>query len=235
MSVSRSLLGAVSALTLLSLSQTSIAAGIQAPPRSIVVAMDDMKPMPDKSAQPGAGMAPGGGQSPQMGQKPMMMDDGMKSAPPSPMGDSPKMCSGSSCQQGGMMGMMDKMMGGRMGGGAGMGAAATGTSDVTERIEGRIAFLKAELQITDKQLGDWNALADALRSSRQHLVEARKFAAMDDKTTSADRLDRYERHMTERLEAIKSTRAGFGRLYPTLSDAQKQTADAILVPLIATF
>lgn len=135
-----------------------------------------------------------------------------------------------------MMGMMDKMMGGRMGGGgAGMGATATGTADVTERIEGRIAFLKAELQITDKQLGDWNALADALRSSRQHLVEARKFAAMDDKTTSADRLDRYERHMTERLEAIKSTRVGFGRLYPTLSDAQKQTADAILVPLIATF
>ena len=112
---------------------------------------------------------------------------------------------------------------------------ATGTADVTERIEGRIAFLKAELQITDKQMADWNVLAEALRSGRQHLVEARKFLVMDGKTNSADRLARYESHLTERLEAIKSARAAFVRLYPTLVDAQKQTADAILVPLIATF
>jgi hypothetical protein len=112
---------------------------------------------------------------------------------------------------------------------------ATGTADVTERIEGRIAFLKTELQITDKQMTDWNVLAEALRSGRQHLVEARKFLVMDDKTTSADRLARYEGHLTERLEAIKSARAAFVQLYPTLGDAQKQTADAILLPLIATF
>ena len=143
---------------------------------------------------------------------------------------------------------MEKMMGGCMGGMSGMGAAtgttgmapgttgmATGTADVTERIEGRIAFLKAELQITDKQMADWNVLAEALRSGRQHLVEARKFLVMDGKTSSADRLARYEGHLTERLEAIKSARAAFVRLYPTLVDAQKQTADAILVPLIATF
>ncbi len=143
--------------------------------------------------------------------------------------------------QGGMMMMMEKMMGGQMGGMSGPGAATgttgitTGTADVTERIEGRIAFLKAELQITDKQMAEWNVLAEALRSGRQHLVEARKFLVMDDKTTSADRLGRYEGHLTERLEAVKSARGAFGRLYPTLNDAQKQTADAILLPLIATF
>jgi hypothetical protein len=143
--------------------------------------------------------------------------------------------------QGGMMMMMEKMMGGQMGGMSGPGPAtgttgkATGTADVTERIEGRIAFLKTELQITDEQMTDWNVLAEALRSGRQHLVEARKFLVMDDKTTSADRLARYEGHLTERLEAIKSARAAFVQLYPTLGDAQKQTADAILLPLIATF
>ena len=222
MSASHKLIGIASTLLFVSLAQ----AGLAAEPRTQAVgqmfAMDDMKPMPP---------AP-------MGQKSMMMDDKMKAPPSTPMQDQDKM--GQQGAQGGMM-MMEKMMQGRMGGMSGMGAAtgttgmATGTADVTERIEGRIAFLKAELQITDKQMADWNVLAEALRSGRQHLVEARKFLVMDGKTSSADRLARYEGHLTERLEAIKSARAAFVRLYPTLVDAQKQTADAILVPMIATF
>jgi hypothetical protein len=111
----------------------------------------------------------------------------------------------------------------------------SGPADVTERLEGRIAFLKAELQITDRQLPDWNVVADALRSSRQHLLEARKQLVMDDKVPGTERVERYERHLTERLEAIKSARAAFNRLYASLNDGQKQTADAILLPLIATF
>lgn len=35
-----------------------------------------------------------------------------------------------------------------------------------EHIEGRLAFLKTELKITDAQMAQWNAFADALRSSR---------------------------------------------------------------------
>ena len=108
-------------------------------------------------------------------------------------------------------------------------------ADLTQLAEERIAFLKTELQITDKQMADWNALAEALRSGRQHLAEARKLTVLDDKTPSAERLEHYERHLTERLEAVKSARAGFAQLYPTLTGVQKQTADAILLPLIATF
>ena len=172
--------------------------------------------------------------SPKMGRGGMMMDGGMKS---SPMQGQEK-CQGAMCpqSQGGMMPMMqmmEKMMGSHMSM-PGMGATS-GTADVTDRIEGRIAFLKAELEITDKQMADWNVLADALRSSRQHLVEARKYLVPDDKANSPDRMERYERHLTERLEAVKSARTSFARLYPTLSDSQKQTADTILVPLIATF
>ena len=105
----------------------------------------------------------------------------------------------------------------------------------TELAEERIAFLKAELGITKKRMAEWNALALALRSGRQHLAESRKLTVLDDKTPFAERLEHYERHLTERLEAVKSTRAAFTRLYPTLNDVQKQTADAILLPLIATF
>ena len=122
----------------------------------------------------------------------------------------------------------------KMGSMPGMGATA-GTTDVTERVEGRIAFLKAELEITDKQLPDWTALAESFRSGRQHLIDARKLLSTEDTMNSADRLDHYERHLAERLEAVKSARTAFNRLYATLSDAQKQTADTILLPLIATF
>ena len=45
------------------------------------------------------------------------------------------------------------------------GQDAMGGLDLTERVEGRIAFLKAELAITDKQAATWNAFADALRAS----------------------------------------------------------------------
>jgi len=234
MRASRKLIGVASTLLFVGWAQVGLA-------------MDDMKPMqPAQMGQSGSNMAPAVGQSQPMGQKAMMMDDKMKTPPSTPMPDRDKM--GQQGAQGGMMMMMEKMMQGHMGGMSGMGAApgttgmapgttgmATGTADVTERIEGRIAFLKAELQITDKQMSDWNLLAEALRSGRQHLVEARKFLVMDGKTSSADRLARYEGHLTERLEAIKSARTAFVRLYPNLDDAQKQTADAILLPLIATF
>ncbi|MCC7282469.1 MAG: Spy/CpxP family protein refolding chaperone [Acetobacteraceae bacterium] len=43
------------------------------------------------------------------------------------------------------------------------------------RIEGRIAFLRTELQITEAQTGAWNAFADVLRA------EARGMEAMRDR------------------------------------------------------
>jgi hypothetical protein len=54
------------------------------------------------------------------------------------------------------MGMMQRM--GMMGGG--MGGMAT-----IDRVEGRIAFLRAELKITDAQADVWNGFADALRAN----------------------------------------------------------------------
>jgi hypothetical protein len=149
-----------------------------------------------------------------------MNDDKMKMSPQGQMLD----CQRAGCQDNsGMMPMMEKMMRGQMSSPAASGAMS-GPADVTERLEGRIAFLKAELQISDKQAADWNNVADALRSSRRHLLEARKMLATDDRLGSA-----------ERLEALKAARLAFTRLYASLNESQKQTADAILLPLIASF
>lgn len=53
-----------------------------------------------------------------------------------------------------------------------------------------------------KQMAEWNALAEALRSGRLQLAEARKLAVLDDKTPSAERLEHYERHLKERLRPL---------------------------------
>lgn len=205
------------------------AANVAAADRSQVAMMDDDK-MSMKPGQPNSGnmnMSPSGSQMQSMSGG-RMNDDKMK------MQD----CQGSGCQQGShmmqMMQIMEQMMRGRMNSSSSPNAAS-GPADITERLEGRIAFLKAELQITDKQLADWSNLAEALRAGRQHLLEARKLLAMDEKMDGAARLEHYERHLAERLEAIKSARTAFGRLYASLNESQKQTADTILLPLIATF
>jgi hypothetical protein len=62
------------------------------------------------------------------------------------------------------MGMMQAM--GMMG--PGMGGMAT-----IDRVEGRIAFLRAELKITDAQASAWNGFADALRANARKLAEVR--------------------------------------------------------------
>ena len=233
--------GFAAALAVLSLAPAGLpAAKVVAADRAQLAMMDEMKMKSDSSSNPNSNMGnmgQPGGQTQNMGGG--RMDDKMKMPMPGQMQE----CQGSGCQQGdsNMMQMMQMMerMHGRMNApsGAGMatGATASGPADVTERLEGRIAFLKAELQITDKQMADWNVLADALRSSRQHLLEARKLLVMDDKAAGPERIERYEHHLGERLEAIKSARSAFSRLYVALSEGQKQTANAILLPLIATF
>lgn len=179
---------------------------------SFIIAMDDMKPMqPDSS------------------KKSMMDDDKMGM----PQKDQDKMGPGSMSQPGGMM--MERMMRGQMCGMPGTAGTAAASTDITDRTEGRIAFLKAELQISDKQVADWNALADALRSARSHLVQAQQLVASDKKMTSAERLEAYEKHLAERLEAVKSSRAAYNRLYAALNEDQKRTSDTILLPLIGAF
>ncbi|TWA97129.1 LTXXQ motif family protein [Bradyrhizobium stylosanthis] len=192
--------------------------------------MSKMPAAPDSSAKMNMGQP--AGQPNMSGGR--MNDDKMQMPPQGQMRD----CQGAGCQDNSgmmpMMQMMEKMMRGQMSS-PGNNGAMSGPADVTERLEGRIAFLKAELQISDGQATDWNNVADALRSSRQHLLEARKMLAMDDRLGSADRLEHYERHLSERLEALKAARLAFTRLYASLNESQRQTADTILLPLIASF
>ena len=118
----------------------------------------------------------------------------------------------------------------------GMPGMATGPAmvDLTDRLDGRLAFIRAELHITEAQDSAWKSFAEGLRSGRDHLLEARH-QLQQPYASSVDRLARYERHLTERLEALRSARTSFTQLYAALNDAQKRTADELIAPLIATF
>ena len=109
-----------------------------------------------------------------------------------------------------------------------------GMMGMADHVEGRIAFLKAELKITDAQLPQWNTFADTIRSNAQRIGEMRGTmmqGGMMGQTatlTAPDRLDRMEKTMTAMVEAVRSTKAALGPLYAMLSDEQKKMADALL-------
>ena len=123
-----------------------------------------------------------------------------------------------------MMGMMRMM---------GTGSAGMATID---RVEGRIAFLRAELKITEAQATAWNAFADALRSNAKKLGEVRAStmpqpgAGQQQAPTLAARLDVQERWLLARLEGTRAIKAAFTQLYGTFSDDQKKAADELLGP-----
>jgi hypothetical protein len=172
-------------------------------------------PAPSPSAaapQGGAGMMGGG-----MGNMPMM---GM-------MKDMKEMKNAMSNMS--MMQSMDMMQ--RMGMmGSGMGGMAT-----IDRVEGRIAFLRTELKITDAQADAWNGFADALRANAKKLTEVR--AAMMPKPGDAQpasalsaRLDQQEQWLAARLDGTKAMKFSFIKLNEVLSDDQKKTANDLLAP-----
>lgn len=117
-----------------------------------------------------------------------------------------------------MMGMMHMM---------GMGGMAT-----IDRIEGRIAFLRAELKITDAQADAWNGFAEALRTNARKLTEVRAAKPGDGQpaSTIAARLEQQEHWLSARLDGTRAMKSAFVKLNELLSDDQKKTANDLLAP-----
>ena len=119
-----------------------------------------------------------------------------------------------------MMGMM-RMMG--RDGMSMMGAMA-------RHVEGRLAFLKTELKITDAQLPLWNAVADAMRANAKSMGDmAGGMMGGSETATLPDKLAMREKMMTAHLEALRKFKAAADPLYAALSDEQKKTADELLI------
>jgi hypothetical protein len=142
--------------------------------------------------------------------------------------------SGSGSMMGhGMMGEGQSMMGGHgMMGGMGMGGGpAAMCGRMTSHIEGRLAFLKAELNITPEQEALWHTYASVVRDNAK-AMGTRCTALMGDSGASEkslpDRLDAQEQFVAARLDALRATNKALKPLYQALSDAQKKLADQLI-------
>ena len=144
-----------------------------------------------------------GGRMPGMGQGQHMMGHGMMMGP-------------------GMRGPM--MHGGMMGRSCPMMAGVEDTY-----AKGRIAFLKAELDITDSQKEAFDAYAESLRDNLESMrgMHQAMMGAMQAKTP-VDRLDAHLGMMENRLAALREVKPKLEALYAVLSDDQKTKANKLL-------
>ncbi len=148
-----------------------------------------------------------------------------------PENSAPAPAAGQSAPSGGMD--MGKMMGSKteqmtsmM---RGMGAGGEMRMMPSEHVEGRIAFLKTEIGITEAQLPQWNAFADALRNSAKSMRSAMGNMQAGMPATLPTKLDAMTAMMTARLDTLKTTANAATSLYAVLTDAQKNTADELVM------
>jgi hypothetical protein len=200
------------------------------PPAGAAQAQQAPTAPPAPAAQPGQQPPAGGAMMGGMG---MMGGQGM-------MGGMMPMMMG--MMQGGMgMGPGGMMMGpGGPGMGMGPGGMMMGPGDPgmggwaggVDRVEGRIAFLRAEIKITEAQAPAWNAFADTLRGTARKLAELRAKAPQPGAAPPAlpQRLELHEQWLSARLDGLRATRTALAALYEVLTDEQKKTAEE-LVPM----
>ena len=124
--------------------------------------------------------------------------------------------------------MMGDMMGfGRRGMKEGMGHGAMMHS--VPMMEGRLAYIKADLEITDAQMAAWDAYANAVRA-RHATMEGMRADMMTAKESGSalERMDARIKTMESRLESLKALKRVTEGLYAVLSDEQKKKADQLL-------
>jgi hypothetical protein len=98
-------------------------------------------------------------------------------------------------------------------GGMPMMAAMTG------HVEGRLAFLKTELKITDAQLPLWNTFAQAVRDNAKAMQDTMHGGMMGTSQSPSlpDKLAMREKAMTAHLEALRKLKTAVDPLYAALS------------------
>jgi len=96
-----------------------------------------------------------------------------------------------------------------------------------DRIEGRIAFLRAELKITDPQTAQWNALTAVMRANNQAMrATMQRVRDTSGKTiTAVERFELREQAASASLDGVRKFLAALRPLYDTMSADQKKLAD----------
>ena len=103
-----------------------------------------------------------------------------------------------------------------------------------DRVEGRLAFIKAELKITEPQTSAWNELAASIRTTAKHHNERMQtvFSGAEEAKTLPQRIEAQEQFIATRLDEIKQIKGSLNKLYDSLSDEQKKEADNVVLPMV---
>jgi len=107
-----------------------------------------------------------------------------------------------------------------------------GTDDLADHLEGRLAFLKAELKITSSQEQAWRAFSDSLRAASKGW-QARRTEMMRTMTYHTDlpaRFAQQESVLEARLDSLHKEKQGLLALYAILDQEQKRRADELILP-----
>jgi hypothetical protein len=131
---------------------------------------------------------------------------------------------------GGMMGgdmarmmqpMMQQMMQGRM---------AAAAMQPFRRVEGQLAYFRAELRITDAQVPQWNAFADVVRAQAEKLRQAMQQAmgAAPAPGPAPQQMERRIALLATHLDAMRAVATATTPLYAALSEEQRRTADELM-------
>jgi hypothetical protein len=130
----------------------------------------------------------------------------------------------------GMMGQGNQaMMGGGMRCPGGMGHGMMGQGDLKAMVEGRLAYVKTALGVTDGEGAAWKAYEDAARANVQSMQAAHQ--AMMTARQSGSAIDRMQAHigmMQARLDALKALQPATEALYKALTPEQQKKADMLL-------
>jgi hypothetical protein len=106
----------------------------------------------------------------------------------------------------------------------------TGQNSMAGHIEGRIAFIKTELKITDAQQPLWEAVADAMRANAKDTTGMPNcMSMMQSPGTLPEKLAACVKAMSTQLEALRKLKTAVEPLYAALSDDQKKTADQLMI------
>ena len=124
---------------------------------------------------------------------------------------------GGGCSMMGMMGMMGQgMMGGRQ-------------ARMSAMVDGRLAYLKGELKITDAQIEAWNGYAEAVKA-RVNIMQGMRQSMMNamQSGSAIERMDARTKSMEAMVETMKAVSPATVKLYAVLTAEQKKTADQLI-------
>lgn len=128
-----------------------------------------------------------------------------------------------------------------------------GMMDPSEHIEGRLAFLKTELKITEAQAPQWNSYAAAVRANASRMSELMNqmmstgmmmgpgmmmgnqnmmmHGQQEAVMSLPDRFSLAKQHITAHMEMLQAIEGPATQLYAVLSDEQKHLADKFVGPM----